>query len=755
MTGGSDDGRNEDESTRGAPVTVFVSDPSAEAERIAQSLRGAGYVVVDVPLSMLIARVAVQRPRVILVDADAEGAIDAVARVHEVADADEIDVLFVGKRNEGDVLSANDEALAREGSGFFARPVDVAALLRKIELLTGGPPRPGARPSSIPPSRPSSRAPASGPLTSLPPASMRAPEIRPMARNTPAPRGSVPSLGAALGASLGSSSMELAPPSIRKSTSVQAPLSGELEALLVEAEQRIGGQFSQDSMLPSPEEEIEAVLPADVLASLDEPMDDDEDDAIPDANLAAIHRGNTTGAGQARVTTGADTGSGTPPVPRAGSSRPNASELPSTPPKTHGGTNAGWSTGASTTGTSGRTQARVVAYEVPSRDPSPQPPLVQPGERLIPSPLPVIARPSDRSIPVSIATNDASAIPSVLGPTDAPRILAAAIAARETGVIAFESRAGVRRVVLREGDVVTASSSLDEESLLPFLAARGELPRDRVAQLAGKMPPSGRHAGAALVAHGYMRQDQLWTVLRAHAEWVLGRVVAQDSGTAGFEADPPGRLKSEPSVFGGATGAEVFVEVVRRQLAPTEAVARLGGETSRIVDGPNERIVPECALGAKETEWFARARGQTIGDALASAGDPDFASVLYALVMLGACDAIRALGAPRARPVEVASADPIDDEAIRARIRARLQIVEDGDYFAVLGVSRDATGYEVKRAFLELRRTFEPSKLLTPALGDLVDDVRKIAVVLDEAYEILRDVGRRDRYRRAIDATPR
>ena len=39
--------------------TVFVSDPSAEAERVAQTLRAAGYTVVDVPLSMLIARVAV------------------------------------------------------------------------------------------------------------------------------------------------------------------------------------------------------------------------------------------------------------------------------------------------------------------------------------------------------------------------------------------------------------------------------------------------------------------------------------------------------------------------------------------------------------------------------------------------------------------------------------------------------------------------------------------------------------------------
>ena len=77
-----------------------------------------------------------------------------------------------------------------------------------------------------------------------------------------------------------------------------------------------------------------------------------------------------------------------------------------------------------------------------------------------------------------------------------------------------------------------------------------------------------------------------------------------------------------------------------------------------------------------------------------------------------------------------------------------------GDYFAVLGVPRDATGYEVRRAYLELRRGFEPSRILTPRLRELEGDVKKIVAVLDEAYEILRDPARRERYRRAIDARP-
>jgi hypothetical protein len=37
---------------------------------------------------------------------------------------------------------------------------------------------------------------------------------------------------------------------------------------------------------------------------------------------------------------------------------------------------------------------------------------------------------------------------------------------------------------------------------------------------------------------------------------------------------------------------------------------------------------------------------------------------------------------------------------------------------------------------------------------DLLDDVRLVIEVLDEAYEILREPHRRERYRRAIEAGP-
>ena len=67
---------------------------------------------------------------------------------------------------------------------------------------------------------------------------------------------------------------------------------------------------------------------------------------------------------------------------------------------------------------------------------------------------------------------------------------------------------------------------------------------------------------------------------------------------------------------------------------------------------------------------------------------------------------------------------------------------------------RTATAYEIRRAYLDLRKSFEPSRLLTPGTTDLHDDVALILEVVEEAFDILRDNQRRERYRRAIEAGP-
>ena len=246
----------------------------------------------------------------------------------------------------------------------------------------------------------------------------------------------------------------------------------------------------------------------------------------------------------------------------------------------------------------------------------------------------------------------------------------------------------------------------------------------------------------------------MWTVLRAHAEFLIGRCFSITSGAAQMEVEAPGRLRNEPSVFGGSTGAEVFVDTVRRWIDTDNALRALGS-SSRVGDGASGALFGECALGQTETALLSRSRGESVGSLVGANPGVDVAPLLYALALLGVIDVVRAV-APRQPSVDMPTHDPdaLDDDAVRDRVRARLDLVDEGDYFALLGVPRTATSYDVRRAYLDLRQAFDPARLLTPRLADLSDDVRKISSVLEEAYEILHDGARRERYRRAIEDVP-
>ena len=837
------------------PATIFVSDPSAEADRLSTALREKGYNVIDVPLSLLVARVAVQTPSLILLDVDAEGALDEVGRLRAIPGAEGIDILFLG--DPGGKVSHGSDALRQDGSGFLARPVDVDALLQKTALLIG----------ALPPESPS----VAG-ISSMRPGTDRAAPPSTRSRHSPLPepwsdrQGPLSGTEDALEPAFGSG----APSAPRLPLPALSP---EIEKLLKGAEER-SHELGAPSLLPpseppSPDDEVDAVLPAEVLAALDEPLDENDDDFDSDGGSStSVPKKMTTGSpsatpgGVSTVGSSAGDRSSTAPLREIlpveeGASSPPFSSMPrdlgdpkemetprpprrspqsvpppsvpqppppprefvtsspardfaasspagdfpgSSPPSTRRGTRA---TGVSTDPPAPLRSRRSSS---PPASPSagPYPPAVAPAEALGPespagdfpgssrnqrgtippryatappnmsrdSPLvsdgslpmtpramglgrrdsqPDSVRDSVRDSAVGVAPAD---LPEELGQGDALQAFAICVRERATGALCIDAPEGVRRILLRDGDVVTAASGIDDESLVAFLGSRGDISRDIATQLHGKIPAFGRHAGAALVANGHISQDQLWPVLRAHAEWILACAIGAERGAASFEVSPPGRLRAEPSVFGGATGSEVLIEVVRRSVPVESALGRLGGSDARIKQGPGWDLLSECALPEVEQEWLARVKGTTLDEAMMIAGTVDLMPMIYALVQLGvlAVDAIGARG--RKRRASPTSFDPIDAQALRSQVKARLSLVEEGDYFSLLGVARSATSYEIHRAYLELRHGLEPSRVLNAATADLADDIELIIDMLDEAHDVLRDHARRERYRRAIEDKP-
>lgn len=721
---------------------VLVTDASAEGEVLASALRGRGFEVHDVPLALLEARVVHERPDVLVIDIDESGAGEAVDRVRELAAGAAAEIVCVG-----DPIRAAELGLAMA----FERPVDVLALVAHVVRIASAPiergshrAAPTAPPSSparrerrsVPPPSRSDVAGVSNPLSAVGWPSLAPPTL-----------GAFPAFAAADAVGVddevpGSDPLDIASllpgggDGAEPADVAPDDLSPELAALLRAAEQRVAAaRVSGPSSVPSPAGELDLVLPPDQLSLLDEPLDDDGGGTgsafATGALLGPATRGGETsalGGTGARL----DAPSLSEPVasddlPRREQTSPDASVAPIAPSSIA-------SALSETSITTGAARAQQAS-----------PAEVAPASSAV-----SVAAPAASHASPSMPSTELE-LPGVLAEGDALRALARAIAARASGSLALGADAGPRRIVLRDGDIVTAAAGIADETLVGFLAERGDLERDVAARLVGKVPPFGRHAGAALVAHGHLGQDELWPVLRAHAEWLIGRAVLEPRGTCQLEHEAPGRLGTEPSVFGGATGAEVFVETVRRVVSPAEAMSRLGGARGRFEDGARAGLLGECALHPDESEALRTALGKTVAEVL-QGQPPELANVLYALTALGVLE-VRADSRAASGPVRAPS-DPLDEEALRERVRARRLLVDDGDYFALLGVPRAATGYEIRRAYLELRSSLEPARQLTAATADLGDELRLILEVLEEAYDILREPHRRERYRRAIEVGP-
>jgi hypothetical protein len=99
--------------------------------------------------------------------------------------------------------------------------------------------------------------------------------------------------------------------------------------------------------------------------------------------------------------------------------------------------------------------------------------------------------------------------------------------------------------------------------------------------------------------------------------------------------------------------------------------------------------------------------------------------------------------APAGTPSLVGAADVAID---RERVLAKHAHVLEADYFAVLGVRRDATSFEIRRAYEAARRDYAAESFPQEVQREHGAELREIASVLDEAYRVLRDDRVRGQY---------
>lgn len=335
----------------------------------------------------------------------------------------------------------------------------------------------------------------------------------------------------------------------------------------------------------------------------------------------------------------------------------------------------------------------------------------------------------------------------VRGSSDAAMLLAKMFAQGATGRIGFRRDDVEIIVYFDHGRPVFASSNEPRDRMGDLLLREGKITTSQYERCQAVVAASGRRMGEILVDLGYLKRRELLPAVRRHVEDIVYSLFGWERGTYYVVFDPQPsteriRLSRHP--------AALILEGIRRKLDRT-SLERLLGPPSTVVEvHDRERlggIVNMGDLTLEERAALAAFDGQADLARVARIAGVDLADVLplaWGLCVLGLATA---RGADTEVPGETTALVGETDLAIdRERVQARWQLVIDADYFALLGVRRDATGFEIRRAYQSARRDFAADCFPGDLRRELARELDDIAHVLDEAFRVLRDDRLRQTY---------
>jgi hypothetical protein len=335
----------------------------------------------------------------------------------------------------------------------------------------------------------------------------------------------------------------------------------------------------------------------------------------------------------------------------------------------------------------------------------------------------------------------------VRGVSDAAMLLARMFAQGATGRVAFRRDEVETIVFFDRGRPVFASSNEPRDRMGELLLREGKITASQYERCQTVVAESGRRMGEILVDLGYLKRRELLPAVRRHVEDLIFSLFAWERGSYAIVSD------AEPCaerIRLSRHAASLVLEGIRRKLDRT-TLERLIGSTSTVIEvRDRERlggIVHMGDLAVEERAALAAFDGQADIAHVASTAGVDIADVLplaWGLCVLGLAIARRS---DAELPDESAALVGETDLAIdRERVRARWQLVGEADYFALLGVRRDATGFEIRRAYQSARRDFAADCFPTDLRRELARELDDIAHVLDEAFRVLRDDRLRQTY---------